>query len=407
MFLAVIAVVSLSLVLVIAIRICQWSVLREAVPPFPTGPLPIVMVRVRILKPLKGIDPDLEENLHSIFLLDYPSSSLDIVLGAEDANDPALEVARRVAARYPGIVSRIISSDQAIGPNPKVNNLANLLGSDGLGNGPELLLISDSNVRVPQGHLRDLVARHLANGRGLSWSLFRGSGGRGLGGALEELQLNTFVLGGSCAILRLTGRPVALGKAMLLSRSDLSLIGGFGFLSRYLAEDQVLAEEMAAHGRPVVASNLLIDNVLGHRTLREFSARHLRWARLRRNMNMGAYLIEALLNPVFLGLMGMAILRTPASLILAGATLCASSLLDAWAEYCAGMKRRFFLYPLLELALAIAKGFLWFVPLFSWKLAWRGNVIRIGRRSLIETENKGVKNPDPSGIVIGATGRET
>jgi ceramide glucosyltransferase len=375
---AFIVLVSLSLILVLTIRISQWSVLREPIPPTFTGSLP----PVRILKPLKGVDAELEENLHSIFNLDYPE--FDVALGAEDPQDPALEVAKKVMDQHPGVPSMVIGNSRAIGPNPKVNNLANLILSDG----PELILISDSNVRVPREHLRDLVARHLANGRGLSWSLFRGTGGKGLGGALEELQLNTFVFGGACAILRLTRLPGALGKSMLLSRSDLALIGGFGMLSRYLAEDQVMAEQLVRFGRPVVASNLLVDNILGRRTITDFAARHLRWARLRRNMNLPAYLLEALINPVFLALVGLAVLRTPASLIVAGITLGIVSLLDAWAERCAGVKRNIFLYPPLELALSVAKGLLWFVPLFSRKLEWRGNVIKIGRGSLIETEKQ-------------------
>ncbi len=142
---------------------------------------------------------------------------------------------------------------------------------------------------------------------------------------------------------------------------------------------------MASHGRPVVASNLLVDNVLGYRTLGEFVARHLRWARLRRHMNLAGYLLEALLNPVFLAIAGSVIVRTPMSTAVAGAVLATASLLDIMAERTAGVKRFILVYPCLELVLAMTKGLLWFVPLFSRRIIWRGNVIRIGPRSLIET----------------------
>jgi hypothetical protein len=81
------------------------------------------------------------------------------------------------------MLKRTSSSSTAIGFNPKVNNLSNLV----LRARHPLLLISDSNVRVPQDYLKDLVAHRVQAGGGLVWSLFRGIQGRGLGGMLGLL----------------------------------------------------------------------------------------------------------------------------------------------------------------------------------------------------------------------------
>ncbi len=367
------SLVALSLGLVAVMRLSQRALLRAAPPP-PPAELP----PVTILKPLKGVDADLEENLRSLFRLDYPG--YELILGTEDGDDEALAVAERVAADHPHVRSTILSSSRAVGLNPKVNNLANLSRRAR----HPLLLISDSNIRVRPGYLRDLVAHRARSGAGLVWSLFRGTGERGLGAALESLQLNAFVMGGVCAITKLLKLPCAVGKSMLLHRDDLGAIGGFEFLSRFLAEDQVCAEELAARGRPVVVSAHVIDNILGRRTLGEFMSRHLRWARLRRHMNPAGYLGEFLLNPVFLALAAALVLRTPAGWAIAGAALAATAGLDAAAERAVGVRRPLFLYPLLEFFLSVTRGLLWFVPLLSRTLVWRSNVIRIGPRSRIE-----------------------
>ncbi len=367
---------SLSLALVLFVRLFQCIALLGSPPPEPAGPLP----PVRILKPLKGLDPGLGENLESIFRQEY--KFLTVMFGARDEDDPGLDVARRISAAYPSSV--VLADSAEVGQNPKVNNLDNLLRASGL-SGDDLLLISDSNVRVDPGYLRDLVARYLeAGSRGMVWSLFRATGEEGLGGALEALQVNTFVMGGMAAMVRFT--PGALGKSMLISRRDLESVGGFGALSRYIAEDQVLAEELAKHGLPVVMSSHLIDNVIGRRSTVEFIRRHLRWATLRRQMKFGGYFVEILLNPVFLSAVGASVLHTPAAALAFAAVLLFVSTLDFLVERLAGVRRNPLVYPFLEILLSLLKGVLWFVPFFSRKLVWRGNVIRIGPRTMIEMD---------------------
>src|SRR5204862_7160401 len=56
---------------------------------------------ISILKPLKGSDPGLEENLESFYLLDYPE--FEIVFSFASRDDEAFPVARRVADRHPEI----------------------------------------------------------------------------------------------------------------------------------------------------------------------------------------------------------------------------------------------------------------------------------------------------------------
>lgn len=369
--------VALGLLASLVMAIAQRAFLQAAPPPPPSGLPPI-----SILKPLKGVDANLKENLRSLFRQDYPA--FEIILGTEDAADPALLVAQRVAGEFPQVRAIVLSDSASLGWNPKVNNLANLQKRAS----HPLILISDSNVRAPADYLKDLVAHRERAGGGLVWSLFRGTNAEGLGGALESLQLNGAVMGGVSALLRLFKIPCAVGKSMLLGLGDLEAVGGFPYLVQFLAEDQVCAEELAKLGRPVTASGHVIDNVLGPKTLAEFVGRHLRWARLRRHVHLGGYLGEALLNPSFLAVAAFLAVRTEESALVAGLAVAAMSLLSRSTERLLGIRRPLFIYPGLELALSTLRGILWFVPFFSSTVDWRGNLLAIGPRSRIELKSK-------------------
>lgn len=380
--LILVSTLSLSFLLVLFIRIVQWRALRRK----HIGPSPEILPGIRILKPLKGLDPGLRENLESFFVQDR--GNYGICMGTREADDPALEVAREVAAAHSYPPASMVTFDiNEYGPNPKVSNLQALLQASNF-SGVDLLLISDSNVRVRKDYLKGIVARYLENGSaGLVWSLFRATGERGLGGTLEALQVNTFVLGGMAAMAFL-GVPGALGKSMLIHRRDLDRIGGFEELGNYIAEDQVMAEEISKINLPLVMSNDLVDNVIGPRTFIDFAGRHLRWAALRWHLKPMGYLFEILLNPVFLAAIGATILRTHIGILLFLGTIVLSSVLDLWAECCAGVRRNPALYPVLELILGISKGILWFIPFFRRSIFWRGNRIKIGPRTRIPRENK-------------------
>ena len=368
-------VVAVGVVCALLQAIAQRALITAPAPP-PPGRFP----PVSILKPLKGVDAGLEENLRSLYRLDYPE--FEVILGTEAADDPALAVAQSVAAEFPGVRSVIVSGAAIIGFNPKVNNLAHLADHAR----HHLLLISDSNIRVTADYLRDLVARRAQAGGGLVWSLVRAVHGRGLGGILESLQLNGPIMGGASALSQLK-IPCAVGKSMLMHRADLKRIGGFRFLGQFLAEDQVCAEEFARRGRPVAVTGHLIDNVLGPRTLRDFAGRHLRWARLRRQVSLAGYLGEFLVNPMFVALLGLMALRSRGAVLVAALALVSMSLINAWTERLLGLRRPAWVYPALELLLSVVRGALWFVPLVSRTVVWRGIALPLTARSRIELDN--------------------
>jgi len=328
---------------------------------------------VSILKPLKGADPALADNLRSLFAV--AARDHELVFALADADDAALPIVQALMVEHPEVSARLVISARRIGPNPKVNNLAIAAAAAT----HDLLLISDSNVRVERGYVEDLVA-HLEDSA-LACSLIRGSGESGLGGRLEAFQLNSFVMSGVAAWTDLFGGTAVIGKSMLLRRETLAEIGGFEFLSQFLAEDQVCGEEVARRGGRVVVSGRPVDNTLGRLSVRDFCRRHVRWACMRRRNNLTAYAAELLLNPVGLALIALVALRSTQVVAAFGAALLAMSLLGLSSERRLGIRRAALHYPAVELLRATLVLALWPWPLVTSRVTWRGHRLRIGPRT--------------------------
>ncbi len=238
---------------------------------------PCPLPPISILKPLCGVDDDLEANLASFASLDYPS--YEVVLGVRDRSDPAL--------------------------NPKVNQLIGLAAAAR----HDVLLVSDSNVRAPDGYLDD-VARHLAEpGVGLVTHPVGGVGEESLGSTLDNLQASSAVGPATVAVKRLTGRDVVVGKSMALRRADLAAMGGFESVRDVLAEDYVLGVKVTRElGKRVAIGSVAIPAVSGRRDVAGFLSRYGRWCVMQRKIaGTPVYAAQALLYPLPFALAGLAL----------------------------------------------------------------------------------------------------
>ncbi|MEI8191868.1 MAG: glycosyltransferase, partial [candidate division NC10 bacterium] len=242
-----------------------WAASRFWRPPGPRpeppggGTLPAVT----ILKPINGVDIGLYANLASFLSQDYPC--LQVVFCLHDPRDPAMPILRRLQAQFPGADVEIVVSRGRIGFNPKINNLSNAAGLIK----HELLLISDSDVRVPRNFLREAV-RPFADPRvGLVTAFYQSRCAAGFVPALESLAVNAWFLPQALGAVGL-GMRFAMGAVMLVPRKIFDELGGFEALSRHLADDYLLGASVQALGyrievvEPVVFSVPDIRSIWEH-----------------------------------------------------------------------------------------------------------------------------------------------
>jgi ceramide glucosyltransferase len=364
----------------------QYLAVRQAVRErLRTGPEPADLPPVSVLKPLKGIDDNLFDNLTSFCTQDYPE--YEVIFSLQDGNDPAAKIARKVAERHPGGNITIVIERCGRGKNPKVNNLIPAYRASRY----DTVLVSDSNVQVGPDYLRAVAGRLREPGVGLVSNVIRGTGGRSLGAVLENLHLNTFIAGSVCFLDRFLKIPCVIGKSMLMRKRDLEAIGGLEAVKDVLAEDFIIGREMRRSGKRVALSAYQVQNVNQHWTVRRFLNRHTRWAKLRWKIGGLRYLAELLANPVLIACLPLLVGGlAPSALALAGATALAKTALDRAQGVVLGADlpaRAYALAPFKDLLI----GALWAVPLLSATVLWRGGRYRIVEDSrLVPVEETGV-----------------
>ncbi|MFQ3574459.1 MAG: ceramide glucosyltransferase [Thermodesulfovibrionales bacterium] len=349
---------------------------------------------VSILKPLKGLDDNLFDNLDSFCRLDYPQ--YEIIFALQDINDPAYKVVCKVKDRYPEKDIKIVTEFCNVGLNPKINNLIPAYRQSRY----EFILISDSNVAVGSDYLKTIVSSIHDKKVGLVCNLIRGLGGRSIGAILENLHLNTFILGSVCFLQRYFDIQCVIGKSMLMRKSDLEAIGGLMAFKDILAEDYVIGREMKKYGKTVVVSDYMIHNVNEYWSLKRFLNRHTRWGKLRWKIGGYQYISELLCNPVFMSCIAFA--TATESRFYGGLFAFFVSGYKIMGDYyinrlvsrhqsqisyiqnaCYRTRDSFYHYLFVPIK-DIIIGLIWFVPLISSKVVWRGNKYLVGKDSTLK-----------------------
>ncbi|MEJ2351193.1 MAG: ceramide glucosyltransferase [Anaerolineales bacterium] len=332
---------------------------------------------ISILKPLKGLDDDLFDNLVSFCEQDYPD--YEIIFCLEEANDPALKLAEKIKKMYPHKKISIVIKEGEYALNPKVNNLVAAYRKAQF----PYFLISDSDVRVDKDYLREII-KYMEDPRvGLVSNLIRGIDSRTIGALLENLHLNSFVIGNVALLTTFFKIPVVVGKSMLMRKKTIEGIGGFEAVKNVLAEDFVIGQRMHKGGAQVITSDHVINAVNHSRTLKQFLKRHARWGKLRWKLGVIGYVAEILSNAVFIACLSLVVLRPMTlSISLAAAVFC----LKIIGDYTLGKRirsaHRFFHYlvsPLKDIII----GFIWFVPFISGTVMWRRHKYKITKGSVL------------------------
>src|SRR5215467_8315459 len=281
-----------SLIYCVLVMVATWRYLAAKLPVAGVSP------PISVLRPLCGCHEGLEENLRSFLAQDYPD--FEVLLAVHRESDPAVAVAKKVMAEFSDKLSvRLSVTGDSPVPNAKSYSLGRLVREAR----HELLVMGDSDVRVPPDLLAHL-AREMADPRvGLITCPYRAVSGPSLWSRLEAIGMNTELLAGVLVARMLEGMKFALGCTVAVRRRVLEEMGGFAYLQEFLAEDFVIGHRAAELGHEVLLSSNIIEHHIGSQSMWHNLSHRLRWARSTRRSRPVGYWGQGFTYPLPLALL--------------------------------------------------------------------------------------------------------
>ena len=254
---------------------------------------------VTILKPVHGMEAALEKNLESFFQQNYPD--YEIIFGAREADDLALEVVGRLRHRYPQVKSRVVLSGPPTWPNAKVFSQQKMLAY--VSN--RFIVMSDSDVCVGPDLLQNVIAPLLDEKVGLITCPYRGVPAQGLGSTLEAMGMSVEMTSGVIVADMLEGMRFALGPVTASRREVLDKIGGFAEVADYYSDDFELGRKVWAAGYKVIFSHYIVEHVLTPRPFWRTIKDQLRWMKSTRYSRPAGHVGSGLTFAVPFGVLGL------------------------------------------------------------------------------------------------------
>ncbi len=246
---------------------CVWAAARFMKRDIPAPPF---SPPVSVLKPVYGIDKDLEDNLRSFCLQDYPD--FQIVMSVQRENDPAIPILNKLAAEFPDRVTVVVKVSEPV-VNGKVQNMVNGLAAAR----HEILVISDSDVRVRPDYLRTIVAPLADPDIGYVCTLYRSVRADTWHERLELLGLNADFVP-SLIFATVTGAAdFCIGATTALRKSDLEKTGGMASLGEYLVEDYELGRRLRGLGKRMLLLPHAVEIVADYPTFRGWWTHQIYW----------------------------------------------------------------------------------------------------------------------------------
>ncbi|MGC8549693.1 MAG: bacteriohopanetetrol glucosamine biosynthesis glycosyltransferase HpnI [Acidobacteriaceae bacterium] len=336
---------------------------------------------VTILKPVKGLDPAMDEAFASHCRQDY-AGEYEILFGVSSLDDPAVAAIERLQAAFPERDIRIVLCPEKLGPNGKLSNLVQMLPHAKY----DHFVLNDSDIAVGRKYLARMMAP-MADARvGLVTAPYRGRSEASFGSRLEALGISTdFFPGVLVARYVEKGIRFGLGSTLAFSRLALVSAGGFAPLVTQLADDYELGARIAKAGFRVHLSHEVVETSVPKYKFADFAAHQLRWARTVRASRPGGYfglmvtyglawatlnLIASAGNPVSLALFSLVFLTRMGMALGIGVGILGDRQV---------MRYLWMLWPRDVIALG-----LWMWAYASDTVVWRGERFRLRKGELVK-----------------------
>src|SRR6266702_4868777 len=246
---------------------------------------------VSILKPVKGVDPQMYAGLVSHCRQLY-AGSFEIIFGVSSLDDPAVGEIERLRAEFPECAIRLVECRDRLGTSGKVSNLVQMLREARF----DHVLINDSDICVSPFYLLRVMGC-FADGRvGMVTAPYIGRTAEGgpamtVWALLVALGISTDFLPGVLAARRLEGGiRFGLGSTLAMSKAALAKAGGLEPLVECLADDYEMGARIAAAGYKVELCCEVVETTVPAYGFRGFWDHQLRWARSTRDSRKLGYM---------------------------------------------------------------------------------------------------------------------
>jgi len=239
---------------------------------------------VSILKPVRGVDQGAYDNFASYCQLDYPK--YELVFGMADPHDPVIPVIQKLQKDFPGAQIRFVADVPRVGENNKVNSLYRLVAQARY----DLLVMTDSDVRVERDYLREVVAPFADRRVGAVTSFSRCAGGGTLAADLDMLGMCMDSVPSALVARRLEGKvQFAFGWTMATTKERLAEIGGWEAMANHHSDDFELGNRIAGKGHRVEFMRQPVWMVFPKQRFIEYLRHEMRWAIGLRNVRPAGY----------------------------------------------------------------------------------------------------------------------
>ena len=297
-----------------------------------------------------------------------------------DHDDRALETIRGVAAAVPERASVVVGDGVARFRNPKMANVAPMVARAR----GEILVISDSDMRVGPDYLGTVVAAFDDPRVGAVTALYRGETADGtLASTLGAMCLTEQFAPSTLVANTIEPVRYMFGSAMAVRREVLAEIGGIAALGDHLADDFTLGRLVTERGYRVAVARCVVVNVVAERDLRALFAHELRWARTIRGARPLNYPGIVLTYPLPLAIAHLAVARDKRialALVALAALLRIVIHYEAHAAFGSHRRPPRRLIPLRD-AFGVA---VWACGLWGRSVRWRGRRLRIAERDELQ-----------------------
>jgi ceramide glucosyltransferase len=361
-----------------------------------------------ILKPVRGVDRDAYENFASFCRLDYPE--YELIFAAADRNDPAVPIIEKLQRDFPGRSIRLVITTDSFGENRKVNNLCAAARAAKY----ELLVMSDTDVRVEPRYLREVAAPFADPKVGGATAFYRCLGGGTVAADLDMLGMCTDSVPGAVVARKLEANVrFAFGWTMATSKKVLAAIGGLEAIANHHSDDFEVGNRIANRGYCVVLLREPVWMVFPEQTISQFLRHEMRWAIGLRNVRPSGYAGMVFTQGLPWAVLAAVVAASAGWYALAAAYVSAYLVLRIGAAWAAGIwglgdnaiAGKLWLIPVRDAISAVV----WVVGLFSDKIVWRGLEYRVKKRILLPIHG-GVSgsqsfHTDPGANGIHADGR--